>query len=44
MGYDLGAAFLSQQVAKRMIEETLYGKPKIQKKSLFRTLVKKVLK
>lgn len=27
MGNDLGAVYLSQQTAKRMIDEVLYGKP-----------------
>lgn len=44
MGYDLGAAFLSQAVAKRMIEEALYGKPQPEKKSRIKAWVKRIIK
>ncbi len=45
MGYELGSAYLGQIVAKQMIEEALYGKPKKAKKTSFiKRLVKKVSK
>lgn len=45
MGYDLGAVFYGQALAKRMMDERLYGKeeePK--KKNRLKNLMKKLVK
>lgn len=44
MGNDLGAVYLSQQTAKRMIDEVLYGKPEPKRKSRFKAMIKKLIK
>lgn len=45
MGHDLGAAYLSQIIAKQMVEEAIYGKPTTPKrKSRVKALVKKLTK
>jgi len=44
MGNDLGAVFLSQQTAKRMIDDVLYGKPEPRRKSRFKMMLRKILK
>ncbi|WP_164683964.1 hypothetical protein [Vibrio maerlii] len=45
MGYELGSAYLGQIVAKQMIEEALYGKPKkVKKTSFFKRFAKKLSK
>ncbi|WP_279610948.1 hypothetical protein [Vibrio gelatinilyticus] len=44
MGYELGAAYIGQIAAKKMIDEMLYGKPQPQKKSLIKRVLKKITK
>jgi hypothetical protein len=41
MSSDLGAIYLSQQVAKQMINEVLYGKPEPKRKSRIKAMFKK---
>jgi hypothetical protein len=41
MSSDLGAIYLSQQVAKQMIDEVLYGKPEPKRKSRIKAMFKK---
>ncbi|WP_375749497.1 hypothetical protein [Vibrio sp. HN007] len=45
MGNDIGAAFVSNIIAKKMIDEALYGKPVPQKKkSSMKKFFKKLIK
>lgn len=46
MGLDLGSVYVANQMAKKMVEEKLYGQPssKIERPSLFRRLASKVKK
>ncbi|WP_257619006.1 MULTISPECIES: hypothetical protein [Vibrio] len=44
MGYELGNAYLGQIVAKNMMHEALYGKPKPKKMSLVKRMMKKIAK
>lgn len=44
MGYELGSAYLGQIIAKQMINESLYGKPKSKKVSLIKRMKSKFSK
>ncbi|WP_265674133.1 hypothetical protein [Vibrio qingdaonensis] len=44
MGYELGAAYVSQLAAKKMIDDMLYGKPQPKKKSFLKRMMKKLRK
>ncbi|WP_435235201.1 hypothetical protein ACR30L_15755 [Psychromonas sp. PT13] len=44
MGNDLGSIYLSQLVAKNVMENTIYGKPSPKRKSRIKALVKKIIK
>ncbi|WP_428812196.1 hypothetical protein [Vibrio makurazakiensis] len=44
MGYELGNAYLGQILAKNMMHEALYGKPKPKKVSFFKRVMKKLAK
>ncbi|BCL73067.1 conserved hypothetical protein [Vibrio nigripulchritudo MADA3029] len=46
MGLDLGSVYVANQMAKRMVEEKLYGTPtpKVEKVSLLRRIATKVKK
>ncbi|EDL55656.1 MULTISPECIES: hypothetical protein [Vibrio] len=44
MGYELGAAYIGQIAAKKMIDEMLYGKPQPKKVSFIKRMMKKLAK
>ncbi|MFA0310395.1 hypothetical protein [Vibrio splendidus] len=44
MNYELGHAYLAQMVAKNMMHEALYGKPKQKKASFLKRMMKKMAK
>ncbi|MFA0087736.1 hypothetical protein BCU66_014680 [Vibrio sp. 10N.286.49.B1] len=44
MGYELGAAYIGQLAAKKMIDDMLYGKPQPKKKSFIKRMMKKISK
>ncbi|WP_269213846.1 hypothetical protein [Vibrio sp. VB16] len=44
MGHDLGAAYLSQIIAKQMVEEAIYGKSEPKRKSRIKALIKRMIK
>ncbi|WP_264158467.1 hypothetical protein [Vibrio bathopelagicus] len=44
MNYELGHAYLGHMVAKNMMHEALYGKPKRKKPSFFKRMMKKMAK
>ena len=44
MGNDLGSIYLSQLVAKQMVDNAIYGKPTPKRKSRIKAMVKKIIK